>query len=123
MRDMFSVCLDELTKLAVMLTPEEKRRQALQFMSLGMTTLPALGATQSKIMSGRWIPKGVHPAKFLGATALGGAFWGGALPTLQHMIARGNIQKAKVRESASKELRKLAPEGPVTAVKQLSTPT
>lgn len=119
MRDMFSVCLGELTKLSVRLTKGEKRRQALQFAGLGVTALPTLAALQSKITSGRWIPKGVRPARFLGAAALGGAFWGGALPAVQHTIARQNIHKARRRLEAKKELSQLVPEGPAQVTQKL----
>ncbi len=120
MSDMFSACFEELIKISVRLTKGEKRRQALQFAGLGVTALPTLAATQSKIMTGRWIPKGTRPHRFLGAAALGGAFWGGALPTFQHMIARSNIHKSQRRLEAQRELKRLAPEGPATAVRQLS---
>ena len=120
MSDIFSSCLEELTKISVQLTKGEKRRQALQFLGLGMTTLPALATAQSKITSGRWVPKGMRPSRFFGGAALGGAFWGGALPALQHLIARSNIHKSERRLAAQRELKRLTPGGPATAVKQLS---
>lgn len=105
--------LDELQKMAseVKLNPSEKRHQALQFAGLGVTALPALALAQEKIRTGRWIPRGSNPKRFLGAAALGGLFWGGALPYLQHAIARTNLSKARARMSAEKEMQHLVPGG------------
>lgn len=104
--------VDELEKIsaAVRLSPEEKRRQAVQFASLGLGTIPGLAMAQQKIRTGRWLPKS-GKGRFLAAAGLGGAFWGGLLPTLQHGIARTNIAKAQARLSAEKEMRTLAPGG------------
>lgn len=104
--------IDELEKIsaAVRLSPGEKRRQALQFAGLGVTALPGLAMAQQKIRSGRWLPNAGR-GKFLGAAALGGLFWGGALPYLQHGIARANIAGARSRMAAEKEMRTLAPGG------------
>jgi len=105
------------------LNSEERRRQALQFAGLGMGTLPALALAQQQIKSGRWIPKGVTPRRFLGAAALGGAFWGGALPAIQHGIAQTNLGKARARVQAAKEMKALAPGGVQQALQQLPVET
>ncbi len=97
--------------MSVSLTAAEKRRQALQFAGLGVGTIPALSMVQSKIQSGKWFPKGMARGRFLGAAALGGAFWGGALPAAQRYLAKGNIEGAKERVEVSKELKSLAPGG------------
>ena len=88
--------IDGLLKAAVSLTPEEKRRQALQFSSLGLGTIPLLAVAQNRIREGRWLPK-TGRGRFLAAAGLGGAFWGGLLPTLQHGIAQANLSKARAR--------------------------
>ena len=104
--------IDELEKIsaAVSLSPEERRRQAFQFAALGLGTVPGLALAQERIRTGRWIPKS-GKGRFLAAAGLGGAFWGGLLPTLQHGIARTNIGKAQSRVAAEKEMRSLAPGG------------
>lgn len=101
----------------------EKHRQALQFAGLGMTTLPALALVQQRIKSGRWIPKDVKPGRFLGAAVLGGAFWGGVLPTIRRGIAQTNLSKARARMKAEKEMRALTPGGVQQALKQLPVET
>lgn len=105
--------IDELEKIsaAVRLSPEEKRHQALQFAGLGVTALPGLAMAQQKIRTGGWLPKGTSRGRFLGAAGLGGLFWGGALPYMQHGIARANISRARGRMAAEKEMRALAPGG------------
>ena len=109
--DWFTPCLNELTKISVSLTIGEKRRQALQFAGLGVATIPALAMAQSKIQSGKWFPKGMSRGRVPGAAALGGAFWGGALPAARRYLAKGNIEGAKERVEVSKELKSLAPGG------------
>jgi hypothetical protein len=105
--------VDELEKISaeVTLSPGEKRRQALQFAGLGVAALPALAMAQQKIRSGGWFPKGVGRGRFLGAAGLGGLFWGGALPYLQHGIARANIARARARAAAEQEMKTLVPGG------------
>jgi len=111
--------VDGLLKAAVKLTPQEKRRQALQFAGLGMATIPGLALAQNKIREGRWLPKS-GKLRFLAAAGLGGAFWGGVLPTIQHGIAQSNLSKARARVRAEKELHALAGPQPVhSVVKQL----
>jgi hypothetical protein len=115
--------VDELEKISaeVGLTPGEKRRQAAQFAGLGVTTLPALASIQERVRTGRWLPKSGR-GRFLAAAGLGGLFWGGALPHLQHGIARTNIAKARARMAAEKEMKALVPggvRGVQRAVKQL----
>jgi hypothetical protein len=112
--------IDELEKIsaAVQLTPGEKRRQALQFAGLGVATLPQLAMAQQKIRTGRWLPKSGR-GRFLAAAGLGGLFWGGMLPHLQHGIARTNISKAQARLAAEREMRALAPGGVQQTVKRL----
>ena len=116
MKDWLPSCLDEISKIAayvrdseVKLNPAEKRKQMLQFAGLGATLVPAMSATSSKMMTGKWMPKGVSPKRFWPAAVATGLFWGGAMPTIQHAMARSNLQKARQRISAEKELRALAP--------------
>lgn len=116
--DWWPTFFDELEKIAVTMTPEEKRRQALQFAALGMGTIPTMSALSSKIMTGKWLPAGVGLRRWLPATAATGLFWGGALPALQHAIARTNIHKAQARLQAEKELRRLAPRGVGAVIKK-----
>jgi hypothetical protein len=115
--------IDELQKIAkeVELSPEEKRRQALQFAALGTATVPAMGALSSKMMTGKWMPKGVSPRRWLPAAAATGLFWGGALPTMQHMIARKNIRSAGNRVAAEREMQRLAPTGVAETLKSAPT--
>lgn len=109
--------IDGLLKVAVKLEPNEKRRQAMQFAALGLGTVPALAFAQHRIREGRWLPKS-GKGRFLAAAGLGGAFWGGLLPTLQHGIARANISKAKGRVKAEREMKALVPGG-VAGVKKI----
>ena len=102
--------VDGLLKAAVKLTPEEKRRQAMQFSALGLGTIPALAMAQHRIREGRWLPKS-GKGRFLAAAGLGGAFWGGLLPTLQHGIAQTNLAKARARVRAEQEMKTLVPGG------------
>ncbi len=112
MSNWFSSCFDELTKIAVRLTSEEKRRQAVQFAALGTTTVPAMELAKTRLQTGRWLPAGVKGfRRYIPGALAGGLFWGGALPTAQHFLARGNIQKARERVAAKKELKSLAPAG------------
>jgi len=99
-----------LLKTAVALNPEEKRRQAMQFAALGLGTVPGLAIAQNRIRTGNWLPK-TGRGRFLAAAGLGGAFWGGLLPTLQHGIARSNLSGAQSRVAAEKEMRSLVPGG------------
>jgi hypothetical protein len=111
---------DELEKIsAVNLTTGEKRKQMAQFAGLGAVTLPALALSQEKVRTGRWFPKGVSKKRTLGAAAIGGLFWGGALPLVRRAIAKSNVNEAKDRIAAGRELRKLAPEGVGSALKSL----
>lgn len=110
-----------LLKTAASLNPEEKRRQAMQFAALGLGTVPGLALAQNKIRQGTWLPKS-GKGRFLAAAGVGGAFWGGLLPTLQHGIARGNLARAQSRARAEKEMKSLVPGGVAgvrQAVKQL----
>lgn len=109
--DWFTPCLNELIKISVRLTSDEKRRQALQFAGLGVTSLPTVALAQTKVQTGKWFPTSMSKGRFLGAAALGGAFWGGALPAMQHRISQTNLERAKARVQSTKELQSLTPGG------------
>jgi len=114
--------IDELEKIAVQLTSDEKKRQALQFAGLGAVTVPAMSALSSKMMTGKWKPPSVSWKRWLPASVATGLFWGGGIPALQHQIARANIRKAEDRVEAQKELKKLAPSGVREALKTVKAP-
>ena len=107
----FPYFFDELEKLGVRLTKGEEREQALQFAGLGAVAIPSMSAVQSKMQTGKWVPAGI-PGKtplsrfgrWLPGAAATGLFWGGALPTIQHALARKNIEKAKARRAGQKAL-------------------
>lgn len=114
--------LDEMKKIsaASRLTSSEKRKQMLQFAGLGAVAVPSMTSAISKIQSGRWIPSAAKsPRRWLAGAVGQGLFWGGALPTLQHGIARANIRKAKDRVAAEKTLRQLTPGGVQRTLSQL----
>ena len=114
--------LDELEKIAaaVTLSPEEKRKQMFQFTGLGAVMVPTLSSAVSKMQTGKWIPSSAKsPKRWLGGALAQGLFWGGMLPTMQHAIARSNVDKAKARVAATKELQQLAPSGVHQVLKPL----
>jgi hypothetical protein len=115
--------VDELGKIAavedeVALTPEEKRREALQFAGLGMATVPLMQAASSKVMTGRWLPKDVRFRRWLPAALAGGLFWGGAMPAIRHGLSRANIQGARNRYNAQQELRSLGKRNVESVIKK-----
>lgn len=118
--------IDELEKISAQLNAAEKRQQALQFAGLGAVTVPAMAAASNKMMTGKWLPSGV-PGKtglkrfgrWAPAAVATGLFWGGALPSIQHMLAQRNLRKAGDRVESQQVLKKLAPGGVHSAVKQV----
>lgn len=91
-RDWIPSFLDEMSKLAVALNKEERRRQALQFGALGLIGGPAVGALYNTITRGHPLPVGVKsPWRWLAGTTAAGLATSGAIPVVQQQLA-GNIQ-------------------------------
>ena len=98
----FEAFVDELAKIAVELTPQERGVQALQFGGLGAIATPMISALTNKIESGTFLPPGVSKGRWLGARMVGGALTAGALPVVRHHIERSNLQAARTRQRAER---------------------
>jgi len=105
---------DELEKIAVRLTQEEERRQALKFGLLGGLAIPATSAVHNLVQLGRIVPSWTTPKRWLASQAVGALGAGVALPLLQHHIARESQEGAKERlrrQRISETLKRVLPGG------------
>lgn len=110
-----------LEKLGVRLTDEERRRQALQFAGIGAVSMPAVQAIKDLITHGKVSPS-VPLKRWLPAQIVGGAFVGGALPAIQHALARSNLDKARARIEGEKALAIAKPKEMAMAVQPKALP-
>lgn len=100
-----AACLDELEKISVALTGEEKRRQAMQFAGLGAVSAPIIGGAKNYLTYGKVAPwqtgEGLLSAggkgRFLAGSMLAGAAAGGLMPTIRHNLERGIQDQARAR--------------------------
>jgi len=105
---------DELVKIAVRLTQEEKRRQAAQFALLGGVSIPAISALANKFEVGRIVPPWTTGPKWLASQAAKGMVIGGVMPVIRHQIEREIQEDAKERlrrERISRTLKRVLPGG------------
>lgn len=112
MKEWLPSCLDELEKIAsgeVRLTPSEQRSQMLQFAGLGALATPLISGA-ANLITHRKISPWAPLRRWIPAQMMTGALAGGAIPSVQHLLARSNLAKARQRIAAEKELRALAPE-------------
>lgn len=98
MNDWIPSFLDEMSKLAVALNKEEKRRQALQFGALGLIGGPAIGALYNTITRGQPMPVGVKsPWRWLAGTTAAGLATSGAIPVIQQQLTSNIQESARAR--------------------------
>jgi hypothetical protein len=103
--------VDELCKIAAetKLTPEEQRKQMLQFAGLGSVATPLISGA-ANLITHRKVSPWAPMRRWIPAQMMTGALAGGAVPAVQHLLARSNLAKARQRLSTERELRSLAPE-------------
>lgn len=89
--------IDELEKIAVRLSPEEQRTQALQFAGLGAVTAPAIAVAKNLVQYGKVSPFS-NTKRFLAANIVGGGLTGGVLPVIQHKLERNMQDAARDRQ-------------------------
>jgi hypothetical protein len=111
----------ELEKLGVVLNTEERRRQALQFAGLGAAAAPAVSGIKNLVAHGKISPWATK-ARWLPAQIIGGALAGGALPAIQHALARTNIESAKSREMGQRAMELAHPSEMAAATTPGATP-
>jgi hypothetical protein len=70
-----------------------RRREALQFAGLGAAVGPGVGAVSNLIQHGHLAPQQVSLKRWIPASMLSGAIFGGVVPTLRHAIHRHNISE------------------------------
>jgi hypothetical protein len=108
----FGSFLDEMVKISSSyLSESDRRKKALLMAGLGTTAIPAMSAASTRMMTGKWLPKGVPLGKWAPAAAATGLFWGTALPAAQHYLTKSVETGAAQRRAARKELQELAPGG------------
>lgn len=93
---------DEVEKIAVRLSDAEERRQALKFTGLGAVSFPVISGVANLVSSGRTIPKGVKPTRWIAGQSAAGAVSGGLLPSIRHNIERQTQDEARERLRAAR---------------------
>ena len=93
---------DELSKLAARLNKKERRGQAAQFAGLGAAAMPLAQGLSNVIQTGKLIPKGIKPGRWLAGNIVSGALAGGAVPAIRHAIERKSQEKARTRRKESR---------------------
>lgn len=85
--------VDELSKIAA----ESKldRKEALQYAALGAASGPAVGALTNTIMHGKPMAKGIPFSRWLPASMLSGAVFGGGIPVIRHQIHEHNVKAGR----------------------------
>jgi hypothetical protein len=106
--------LDELEKIAerVELSPSEQAKEIAQFGALGALATPLIGMAANKASTGKWLPTGVPFKRYVPTGMATGAVTGGLLPAARLSISRKNLEDARDRVRAEKELRSLGPVAP-----------
>ena len=96
----FPYFVQEMTKHALQLSDEERKRQAVQFGALGTLAAPVAAGLGNLITHGKVAPwsKGlVGKSRWLAGRMAGGLVGGAALPYAQHAIERGMQGDAQER--------------------------
>lgn len=96
-RGIYSACVDELSKIAVKLSPSEERGQLLRFGAMGAGAVPLISGLANTMQHGRPWAHGTNLKRWLPAQMLTGALFGGVLPTARHRIERSMQTQAKDR--------------------------
>lgn len=92
----FPYFVDELTKLAVSLTADERQQQAIQFAALGTAAAPIASGVGNLISHGKLSPWTSKP-RWLAGRMAAGLIGGAALPYAQHAIERASQGTAQER--------------------------
>lgn len=84
--------IDELQKIADQ-SAELRKREALQFAGMGATAGPIVGGLANLIMHGKPMPKDIPLHRWVPASMMTGAVYGGVIPILRHAIHRHNVRQ------------------------------
>jgi hypothetical protein len=107
---MIEAFYDEMEKISVSLTSEEKRKQMLQFAGLGAVAAPVISGATNLVTHGAVSPfqKSLF-RRWLPGQVVSGALAAGAIPAAQHALAQRNLGVARSRVKAEREMKRLVP--------------
>jgi len=87
---------DELTKIAKL--TRLQKREAVQYAALGATLGPAVGSLAHIIMHGHPKPPDIPAKRWVPASMLTGAIYGGIIPILRHHIHLKNLKSMRKKK-------------------------